>query len=260
MINISFRYNDGHSGSIRARVPLYQATFLPSKTKLCMKTDIAIQRNVIDEIRWDPILHSALIEVNVKDGIVCLKGNVDNFSQRMAAENAAKRVKDVRAVALDLAIRIPDEQKRPDTDIAAAALNALKWSSFVPEDRIRLKVDDGWITIEGEVEWQFQKESAYSAVSDLIGVHGVTNRIKVRPNITPVIVKDVIKKALERSADIEANSINILTDGGRIVLKGKVRSWAERKVVERAVWATPGVIDVKDELIVDPDHITNVSL
>ncbi|WP_298734294.1 BON domain-containing protein [uncultured Chitinophaga sp.] len=225
-----------------------------------MKTDIAIQRNVIDEIRWDPILHSALIEVNVKDGIVCLKGNVDNFSQRMAAENAAKRVKDVRAVALDLAIRIPDEQKRPDTDIAAAALNALKWSSFVPEDRIRLKVDDGWITIEGEVEWQFQKESAYSAVSDLIGVHGVTNRIKVRPNITPVIVKDVIKKALERSADIEANSINILTDGGRIVLKGKVRSWAERKVVERAVWATPGVIDVKDELIVDPDHITNVSL
>jgi len=217
-----------------------------------MKTDTEIQKNVMDELKWDPIMHSAEIGVIVKDGIVTLVGYVDNYSQRLAAENAAKRVKDVRAVAIDLAISLPDEQRRSDTDLAAAALNALKWSSFVPEDKIRLKVDGGWITMEGEVEWQFQKESAYSAVSDLIGVHGVINRINVRPNITPVIVKDVIKKALERSADIEADSINILTDGGRIVLKGKVRSWAERKEVERAVWATPGVIDVKDELIIAP--------
>jgi len=197
-------------------------------------------------------MQSAEIGAIVKDGIVTLVGYVDNYSQRLAAENAVKRVKDVRAVAIDIAISLPDDQRRSDTDLAAAALNALKWSSFVPEDKIRLKVDGGWITMEGEVEWQFQKESAYSAVSDLIGVHGVINRINVRPNITPVIVKDVIKKALERSADIEADSINISTDGGRIVLKGKVRSWAERKVVERAVWATPGVIEVKDELIIVP--------
>ncbi|WP_298733410.1 BON domain-containing protein [uncultured Chitinophaga sp.] len=131
-------------------------------------------------------------------------------------------------------------------------MNALKWSSFVPEDKIRMKVDDGWITLEREVEWQFQKESAYRALCNLIGVHGVINRISVRPNITPVIVKDVIKKALERSAGIEADNISIATDGGRIVLKGKVRSWAEQKVVERAVWATLGVIDVKDELVIAP--------
>ena len=217
-----------------------------------MTTDTEIQKNVMEELKWDPIMQSAEIGAIVKDGIVTLVGYVDNYSQRLAAENAVKRVKDVRAVAIDIAISLPDDQRRSDTDLAAAALNALKWSSFVPEDKIRLKVDGGWITMEGEVEWQFQKESAYSAVSDLIGVHGVINRINVRPNITPVIVKDVIKKALERSADIEADSINISTDGGRIVLKGKVRSWAERKEVERAVWATPGVIDVKDELIIAP--------
>jgi len=217
-----------------------------------MTTDTEIQKNVMEELKWDPIMQSAEIGAIVKDGIVTLVGYVDNYSQRLAAENAVKRVKDVRAVAIDIAISLPDDQRRSDTDLAAAALNALKWSSFVPEDKIRLKVDGGWITMEGEVEWQFQKESAYSAVSDLIGVHGVINRINVRPNITPVIVKDVIKKALERSADIEADSINISTDGGRIVLKGKVRSWAERKVVERAVWATPGVIEVKDELIIVP--------
>lgn len=217
-----------------------------------MKTDIEIQKNVMDELNWDPVLRSAEIGVTVKDGIATLMGYVDNYSQRLAAENAAKRVKDVRAVAIDLAIKLPDTQRYSDTDLAAAALNALKWSSFVPEDRIRMKVDDGWITMEGEVEWQFQKESAYNAVSSLIGVHGVINHISVRPGITPVIVKDVIKKALERSADIEADRINISTDGGRIVLKGKVRSWAERNEVERAVWATPGVIDVKDELIIAP--------
>lgn len=217
-----------------------------------MKTDIEIQKNVIDELQWDPVLQSAQIGVTVKDGIATLMGYVANFSQQQAAENAAKRVKDVRAVAMDLVIKLPHDQQRTDTDLAAAALNALKWSSFVPEDMIMLKVDNGWITMEGEVEWQFQKESAYHAVRDLIGVYGVINRIKVRPKITPVIVKDVIKKALERSADVEASGINIMTDGGRITLKGKVRSWSERNEVERAVWATPGVIDVKDELIIAP--------
>lgn len=217
-----------------------------------MKTDTEIQKNVMDELQWDPVLHSAEIGVTVRDGIATLMGYVDSYSQQQAAENAAKRVKDVRAVAVDLVINLPEEQHRTDTDLAAAVLNALKWSSFVPEDKIKLKVENGWITMEGEVEWQFQKESAYRAVRDLIGVHGIINHITVRPNITPVIVKDVIKRALERSAEIEADRINILTDGGRIVLKGKVRSWAERKEVERAVWATPGVVDVKDELIIAP--------
>ncbi|GAA0550502.1 BON domain-containing protein [Chitinophaga japonensis] len=217
-----------------------------------MKTDIELQKDVMDELQWDPVLQAAEIGVVVKNGIVTLMGHVNNYSEKTAAEKAAKRVKDVKAVAMDLEIRLPSEHLRSDADIAAAALNALKWSSFVPEDRIRLKVDDAWITLEGEVEWQFQKESAYRAVRDLIGVRGVVSHISVRPRITPILVKDVIKKALERSAEIEADGINIITDGGRIVLRGKVRSWGERNEVERAVWATPGVTEVKDELIIAP--------
>jgi osmotically-inducible protein OsmY len=217
-----------------------------------MKTDIELQQDVMDELLWDPALQASDIGVTVKTGIVTLAGYVNNYSQKQAAENAAKRVKDVKAVAVEMVIRLSSNQKRSDADIAAAVLNALKWSSFVPDDRIRLKVEDGWITMEGEVEWQFQKESAANAIRDLIGVRGVRNLIRVKPEVTAVIIKDVIKKALERSAEIEAAGINIVTEGGRIVLRGKVRSWGERNEVERAVWATPGVMEVKDELIIAP--------
>lgn len=215
-----------------------------------MKSDIELQRDVMDEILWDPILHAAEIGVIVKQGVVTLIGAVKNYAEKVAAEQAAKRVKEVKSVVMDLSIRITNESKRSDEEIAGAALNALKWSSFVPEDRVKLKVKDAWITVTGEVEWQFQKESVTSAVEHLVGVRGVTNFIKVKPSLNAILVKDVIKKALERSADIDANSIDIQLSGGKILLTGKVRSWGQRKEVERAVWATPGVTEVNDQLTI----------
>lgn len=217
-----------------------------------MKTDLQIQQDVMDELSWDPILTASEIGVTAKNGVVTLTGYVNNYSKKLAAENAAKRVKDVKAVAMDIEIKLPSDSKKTDADIAAAVLNALKWSSFVPDDRVKPEVENGWITLEGEVEWQYQKESAANAVRDLIGVRGISNLIRVKPSVSPVLVKDVIKKALERSAVIEAAGINVVTEGGNIVLKGKVRSWGERGEVERAAWATPGVIDVKDELVIAP--------
>jgi len=217
-----------------------------------MKTDQQIQRNVMDELAWDPVLKASEIGVTCSQGVVTLSGYVNSYSKKLAAENAAKRVKDVKAVAVDIEIKLPSDDKRTDADVATAALNALKWSSFVPDDLVKLKVEDGWVTLEGDVEWQYQKESAASAIKDLIGVRGISNLIRVRPSVSPVLVKDSIKKALERSAYIEAAGINIVTEGGNITLKGKVRSWGERTEVERAAWATPGVLDVKDELVIAP--------
>jgi len=215
-----------------------------------MKSDIELQRDVMDEILWDPILQAAEIGVIVKQGVVTLVGSVKNYAEKIAAENAAKRVKEVNAVVMDVNIRMANECRRTDKGLTKAPLNALKWSSFVPEDRIKLKIENGWITISGEVEWQFQKESATSAVEHLVGVRGVSNFIKVRPVLITILVKDVIKKALERSADIDADKIDIKLSGGKILLTGKVRSWGQRKEVERAVWATPGVIDVNDQLTI----------
>lgn len=215
-----------------------------------MKSDIELQRDVMDEILWDPILHAAEIGVIVKQGVVTLVGAVKNYAEKVAAEQAAKRVKEVKTVITDLCIRITNESQRSDKEIAEAALNALKWSSFVPEDRVKLKVKDAWITITGEVEWQFQKESVASAVEHLVGVRGVSNFIKVKPSLNTILVKDVIKRALERSADIDAGSIDIQLNGGKILLTGKVRSWGQRKEVERAVWATPGVTEVTDQLTI----------
>jgi osmotically-inducible protein OsmY len=216
-----------------------------------MKTDDQIKKSVIDELQWDPILNAAEIAVAVKDGIVTLGGSVNSYSRKLAAENAAKRVKNVRAVtAADLEVKIPEDEKRKDADIAAAAAEAFKWNSFVPEDAMVLSVEDGWVTIEGEVEWQFQRESAYGAIKNLLGVRGIKNHLKIRPGVTAILIKDIVRKALERSASIEASGIETTIEGGRIILKGKVRSWAEWREVEKAVWATPGVLEVRNDLVV----------
>ncbi len=216
-----------------------------------MKTDITLQQEVRDELSWDPALNTSDIDVTAKDGIITLSGYVNSYSKKLAAESAAKRVKDVTGVAIALKVYLAAEDKRTDEEITSAAWNAIKWSSFTPDDCIRIKVDKGWITLEGEVKWQSQKESAFAAVRNLVGIYGVSNLIKVRAGITPIIIKDVVKKALTRNAEIEADRINIVTDGGRIVISGKVRSWAEKTEVHRAVWATPGVVDVRDELVIE---------
>jgi len=217
-----------------------------------MKTDFQLQQDVLDELLWDPSLDSAEIGVSVNDGVVTLSGVVNSYTKKLAAEKAAKRIKDVKAVAMEIDVHFFNGEGKSDIDIAHAGLNALSWSTVVPKDSVTIKVEDSWLTLDGEVEWQYQKQAAENLVKDLQGVKGVTNLIRLKPTPTQSIVKDAIRKALERSADVEAAAINIITEGNHIIIKGKVRSWGERNEVEKAVWATPGVVDVKDELIVAP--------
>lgn len=216
-----------------------------------MRSDLQIQQDVQDELQWDAILKAAEIGVSVKNGIVTLSGTVDSYSKKIAAEEAVKRVKDVRAVAVDLSVVFPGTiDHKSDSSLASVALDALKWTSFVPEERIHLQVDNGNITLEGELEWQYQRDAAFNAVKNLQGVRSVINKLRIKPGPSAYIIKDNIWKALTRDANIEAKNIIVETRDRTIVLKGKVRSWSERSDVERAVWSTPGVLAVQDELTV----------
>ncbi|MCK7557163.1 BON domain-containing protein [Chitinophaga sedimenti] len=217
-----------------------------------MKTDVEIQQHVLDEIAWDPILRSSSIGVRVRNGLVTLVGYVPDYGKKLAAERAVKRVEGVRAVIIELEIMLPQGSITPDEQIAEAVLKSLMWNSIVPDDLVTVKVENGWVTLEGEVEWQYQRESAGAAIENLVGVKGVSNQIKVVPSISSMVVKDGIRKALERSATVEANGIQVVVEGGDVVLRGKVRSWGERGEVEQAAWATPGVTAVKDELVIAP--------
>src|ERR1700722_3044231 len=191
-------------------------------------TDLELKRNVESELNWEPSVNAAEIGVAVKDGIVTLTGHVQSYWQKIAAERAASRVSSVKAVANELEIRLPASSERTDEDIARAAVNALNWSISVPADRIKVKVSKGWITLEGTVEWQYQKAAAERAVRDLVGVRGVDNLIDVKPQASPVQVKAAIEAALKRSAEVDANHNKVVTDGDQVVLRGTVRSWAER--------------------------------
>jgi osmotically-inducible protein OsmY len=217
-----------------------------------MKSDQQIQTDVMDELKWDPILDSAEIGVAVKNGVVTLSGQVSSYAKKIAAENAVKRVRDVKGLAEEISVKLPIDGRRTDAEIAAAALNALKWNSNVPDDKITLKVENGWLTLEGQLDWQFQKDAAALAVDGIIGVKGVSCLITIKPKIEIPVVRDNIKKALERSADIEADRIIIETQGNKVTLRGKARSWSERNEVERAAWCAPGVMAVEDELVIAP--------
>lgn len=215
-----------------------------------MKADYEIQRDVIDELGWEPLLNASQIVVSVKNGVVSLKGYVDYYSKKLAAEKAVKRVKGVKAVAQDIEVRPGEQGRIPDSRIAESVLRALEWNSTIPHERIRIKVDKGWVHLEGKVGWLYQKESAESIVSDLTGVVGVNNQIVVEPLIDTNIVKENIRKALERSANLEASKIHIETNGNKVILKGSARSWNERREVERAAASAPGVAEVDDQLAI----------
>lgn len=215
-----------------------------------MKADYEIQRDVIDELGWEPLLNTSEIVVNVKNGIVSLKGYVDYYFKKLAAEKAVKRVKGVKAVAQDIEVRPGEHGRIPDAQIAESVVRALEWSSTIPHEKIKIKVDNGWVHLEGKVGWLYQKESAESIVSDLTGVVGVNNQIGVEPLIDTNIVKENIRKALERSANLEASKIHIETNGNKVTLKGSARSWNERKEVERAAASAPGVAEVDDQLAI----------
>jgi len=213
-----------------------------------VRMDAQLQRDVIDELHWDPAVDSAEIGVAARDGVVTLAGQVDTFAKKYAAVRAAERVAGVRAIAEDLKVVIPTIYHRTDIDLAHAAANALKWDVQVPEERMTARVEAGWVWLEGEVTWQFQSKAAEQAVRNLVGVKGVTNLLKIKSVASGPDVKQRIENALKRQAELDAKHIEVDTRDGHVILKGKVRSWAEREDAERAAWAAPGVTQVQDEL------------
>ena len=214
-----------------------------------IRTDEEIQRDVLAELKWDAQIQPNDIGVSVKDGVVTLTGWVDSYLKKWSAEEAAHRVAGVRAVANDLEVRLATE--RTDADIAAAAVRALEWDAAIPNDRIQVTVSKGWVTLRGEVEWQFQRQEAERVVRRLTGVKGVTNHITVKPHATPSEIKKKIEDALVRNAEVDASRIKVEVQGSKAVLKGTVRSWTEREEAERAAWLAPGIEAVDNRIEVE---------
>lgn len=212
--------------------------------------DIKLRRKVLEELDWDPSFDAAAIGVAVKDGIVTLSGFVESYHEKRNAERAARRVAGVRAVAEDITVKLSDQTVKTDTDIARAILAVLGSNISVPAGCIQVTVEDGWVTLDGEVEWQFQKNTAENAIRYSRGVKGLTNRIKIKPRASATEVKSKIQAALARRAQVDANRITVESTGEKVVLRGTVRSWAEKEAMESVAWSAPGVSKVENDLSV----------
>jgi osmotically-inducible protein OsmY len=221
-----------------------------------MPDDSTLQALVMSELEWEPSLDAAHIGVVAKNGVVTLTGFVDNYAAKVAAERAASRVQGVTAIAEEIEVRLPNAMKHADDEIAERAVRILAWDVHVPPDRIHVKVEHGVVTLTGDVNFQFQRAAAETAVRRLGGVRGVVNLIGVAPAAAPTtdpeLVEQKIENALRRNAEIEASHIRVSIDGSKVTLRGQVRTWFERSVAENAAWAAPGVTEVKDELRVQP--------
>ena len=216
-----------------------------------MRTDSQIQRDVEEELKWDPNIDSIDIAVKVVGGTVSLSGFVRTYSEKYDAERIAKRVLGVRAVANDLEVRLPGGD-RPDPEIARDAADALKRTLPYTSKSVKAVVRNGWVTLEGDVEWDFQRQLAEATIRSVKGIKGITNLITVKPTVRPSDVKEKIEEALRRSAEVDARNITVETSGDEVTLRGRVRSWAEREEAERAAWRAPGVHEVHNEIEVDP--------
>jgi osmotically-inducible protein OsmY len=213
-----------------------------------MKIDKELQKQVMDELIWEPSIDAAGIGVSVDSGVVMLSGTVQSYPEKWAAERATERVKGVKAVTDEIVVRLPGDFERGDSEIARTAVNTLDWNASLPHGRIKAIVENGWVTLDGTVEYYFQKVEAERAVRGLLGVKGVTNRVNVRPVISPGDVKGQIIKALERAAEVDAKKISVETRNTKVILRGAVKSWVERDEAERAAWAAPGVSDVENNI------------
>ena len=217
-----------------------------------MRFDSEIERDVKDELQWDPDLDATDIAVSVKDGVVTLAGYVKSYTDKYEAEAAAKRVASVRAVANDLEVRLPSVDERPDPDIARDAVAAIKSQLPISSEHIKVVIKNGWVSLEGQVEWQYQRQTAEKAVRRIKGVKGVSNLIQLRPRAQPEDIKRKIQEAFKRNAEVDANRIMVETNGSEVILKGTVRSWVEREEAERVAWSAPGVTKVEDRIAVSP--------
>jgi osmotically-inducible protein OsmY len=218
-----------------------------------IRSDEQIQRDVLDELKWDARVQPNEIGVAVKDGIVGLTGWVDSFAKKWVAERAAHRVHGVMAVANDIEVRLPGSAERSDEDLALAATRALEWDTLVPMENVELTVSKGTITLRGEVEWEFERQEAERAVRRLSGVRGVINAITVRPRVTasPQELQQKIENALVRNAETDAQRITIDVDGSKVILRGTVRSWMEKREAERIAWSSPGVTSVDNRIQIE---------
>jgi osmotically-inducible protein OsmY len=218
-----------------------------------MRSDSDIKRDVEDELSWDPDIDSTDIGVAAKKGVVSLTGFVRSYMQKYEAERAAKRVVGVVGVANDIEVRLPGTDARPDPEIARDAVMAIKNQLPYSSEHIKAVVRDGWLTLEGDVEWNYQREAAERAVRRLKGIKGVSNLIQLKPRVAPSEIKRKIEQAFKRSAEIDASHIQVeALDGIGVVLKGTVRSWAERQEAEREAWAAPGITKVENRIVVSP--------
>lgn len=216
-----------------------------------MKSDIEIQQDVMEELKWEPFLNASEIGVAVKNGIVTLSGQVDSYSKKVLAERATKRVAGVKAIAEDIQVGISPGFRRTDAEIADAVYNALKWHTGVQEEKIKIKVEDGSVRLEGEVEWDYQRINAKTAIENLGGVRSVINLITVKPEIKASDIRKKINSAFIRSATIDAEKVDVEVSGNKVILRGKVRSFAEKEDAERAAWAAPGVTTLESNLEVE---------
>ena len=215
-----------------------------------MKTDVELKKDVTVELAWDPAVKATAIGVAVKDGVVTLTGHLETFADKHAAERALRRVAGVKAIALELDVKLSSDHHRSDTDIAASASEALKWNTLVPRESIRLTVDHGWVTLRGDVEWDYQRRGVEKAIRPMMGVVGISNEITLRvgPKVTDLSRK--IQEALTRQALREAKHIEVSVDGATVKLSGTVHSWQERNAAQGVAWSAPGVNTVINDLSV----------
>jgi osmotically-inducible protein OsmY len=219
-----------------------------------MRTDSELRRDVERELEWEPRVDGRRIGVAVLDGIVTLTGEVDTYAERWFAERAVERIQGVRGIVNDLVVKSPVE--RSDLDIAREAVEALRANVMVPDERIKVRVAKGRVTLEGQVDWDYQRRAAERVVRNLLGVRGVSNLIEIRPRVEPREVKRRIEETFERAAIIDADNITVEVAGSEVTLRGRVRTWLERHAAEKAAWAAPGVTAVHNEILVDPALVT----